>query len=551
LSFEDGESFCSYCGAELLAAPSADGLPGSSPGGGIVADLPEVEIPVPPLPSVDASPLPPLDLPQLSPLNAPLQTPLVSPPLPPLHASPLPGEDVPPLPGVCELRRGAHGGNPFSVEVDTMLPLQAEIGISFRLLFSPSPGTGKFSDVTMSISPVNGNFPIKEKKRQSVAAPYEFVFGGSGLEPGVWVCDVSVSYILDNRRHSYDGTIELFVHGRENWLREAESCIAFLASDQGVRKLSETSSYFRVEVPKIARKLLSNTIDEVKRNPLEKVVELVSRGVRKYQKVAMAPSDGVEMLQKPPAEAVCREIQLDFGHGFGRVQFFTDPILGVGRTHDGVRYTDIIVDPPACADEMQRSQYGKMSRGHCLLQSNGTEVEIVDGRIRSSGFMAESTNGTYLDGEKIGICGRRTLRDGTIGLGTTTRQTALEARIVTPKEESCQRCRLGGESREYCCRAGRACANVVLRRGDGVPVVYVALWSCIDMGVIHKAFSGLEIFYDNHAFAWRKGTRRGWIIPGGKINLSHFRPIAVSKVWDEAGKPHLNSQGITKKGDTE
>jgi len=137
LSFEDGESFCSYCGAELLAAPSADGLPGSSPGGGIVADLPEVEIPVPPLPSVDASPLPPLDLPQLSPLNAPLQTPLVSPPLPPLHASPLPGEDVPPLPGVCELRRGAHGGNPFSVEVDTMLPLQAEIGISFRLLFSP------------------------------------------------------------------------------------------------------------------------------------------------------------------------------------------------------------------------------------------------------------------------------------------------------------------------------------------------------------------------------------------------------------------------------
>lgn len=532
---EEGASFCDECGRELPSAklppdsPVAsifrddstrvhgDGLsiiPGTS-----VSDLSDVNLP--PMPTADIQMPPPPKSPSL---------PNVA-----LNASQLPNE--------------FDGGNPFSIELDTMLSLQEKVGNSLRILFTPSPEAGKFSDVTISISSDAEWFTSRTKQRKILEGPYEFLFLEESLKAATSCpCDISVSYVLAGRRHFYDGSFDVAV------LNEMACRSAARVTLQNIYNIdvdAKEASRVRVEIPDRAKREVEEASKSQGHDPLKVAEELVNLGVRKYRKVSMSRSDDVTVLQKPPQEAICKEMQLDFGYGFGKIQLFTDPILGIGHTYDGNRYTDVIVDPPCDLDDAQRVPYEKMSRGQCLLRSNGSEVEVVDGRYRSSGILAASTNGTYLNGEKIGACGCRVLHDGAIGLGTTSRETTLDVELVTPNEDSCRHCRLGGESREYCCRSGCASTNVVLRRRDGVAIVYVALWSCIDVGIIYKSFSGLEIFYDNHAFAWRRGTKRGWIVPGGRIELSHFRPIIVSTIWDETNKSHSKSQGITKKGDTE
>ena len=535
---EDGASFCGECGRKLPSpSPSEEPLVDSSEVLVARSALPEPEndlrdmtvasvselqdLSVPPLPEADVLAIPSLDVPPLS-KDAPIQ-----------HQSPQRFDD----------------GLPFSIELDTMLSLQEKVGNSLRILFTPSPAAGKFSDVTISISSDAEWFTSRTKQRKVLEGPYEFLFLEESLKAATSCpCDISVSYVLAGRRHFYDGSFDVAV------LNEMACRSAAQVTLQNIYNIdvdAKEASRVRVEIPDRAKREVEEASKSQGHDPLKIAEELVNLGVRKYRKIAMSRSDGIEVLQKPPPEAVCKEIQLDFGYGFGKIQFFTDPIVGVGHSCEGERFTDIVVDPPDGIDDEQKIPYLKMSRGQCILQSNGSEVEIIDGRYRSTGALAESSNGTYLNGERIGACGRRELRAGTIGLGTTNGATTLKVELATPGADDCRRCRLGGESREYCCRCGSASTNVILRRGDGVPVVYVAMWSCIDIGCIYKTFAGLEIFYDNHAFAWRRGTRRGWIVPGGKIDLSHFRSITVSTVWNETSKSHSRNQGVTKKGDTE
>ena len=532
---EAGTSFCSECGREL---PSI-ALPADSPDASIHRD--------------DSTLVHGSDLSVTSDSGVSELPDMGLPPIPSADIPMTPSPKLPPLPNVSlntpQPPDKFDDGNPFSIELDTMLSLQEKVANTLRILFTPLPTVGRFRDVSISVSSDAGWFTSRTKQRKIIEGPYEFLFLEEDLKAATSCpCDISVSYVLAGRRHFYDGSFDIAV------LNEMACRSAAQITLQNIYNVdvdATEASRVRVEIPDSAKQEVEEASKSKEHDPLKVAEGLVNLGVRKYRKISMSRSDDVDVLQKPPQEAICKEIQLDFGYGFGKIQLFTDPIVGIGHTYDGNRYTDVIIDPPCDLDETRRVPYEKMSRGQCLLQSNGSEVEIVDGRYRSSGVLSASTNGTYLNGEKIGTCGRMVLKDGRIGLGTTSRETTLDVELVTPGADSCRHCRLGGESREFCCRSGCASANVVLRRRDGVAIVYVALWSCIDIGTIYKSFSGLEIFYDNHAFAWRRGTKRGWIVPGGKIELSHFRPIVVSTVWNETNKPHSKNQSVTKKGDTE
>ena len=434
---------------------------------------------------------------------------------------------------------------PFTIELDTMLSLQEDVGNSLRILFTPSAGT--FSDVSISLSSDDKSFQTKTRQRKVLSSPYEFVFGVRNLKAGVWVFDVNVSYVLDRREYSYDGTFDVAVLERRNWQSDAKRNLSFVFNP--VIHASEAGRV-RIDGPEHVKSLLAQAEKDAERDPLKTAEELINLGVRKYRKITVQLLDVVEFLPPPPSEAVCKEIQLDLGYGYGQVQFFTDSIIGIGHTFEGVRYTDIVVDPPAGLAGDQRLPYEKMSRGQCILRSCGIDVELVDGRIRKSGELAGSTNGTYLNGERVGSGGCRLPQNGAIGLGTTCRETTLDATLVTPSPEACRRCRRGSESREYCSRDGRACVNAVLRRRDGVDLVYVALWSCIDMGYICRHFAGLEISYDRQAFAWRRGVQRGWLVPGARIEMPRMS-ISISSVRNECCGIQANSQCVTKKGDSE
>ena len=527
---EEGASFCGECGRRLpsVAAPTDSRS----------ESMPQPSSPQPPMPTIVIPKVPSLDLPPLP------VTPLPDVPVPEVVVRP------PPTPaGDCPQQ--GHGDTaPFTLELDSMLPFREIEGNSLRILFTPSSDSDVFDNMSISISEMTGSVPRLERSRPYLAGRYEFKFGFEDLGAGIRVFDISVSYDHDGRRHSYDGSFEIVVRTRGEANAEAAKNIHIAISPE---LHASEAGRIRFELPSGAFDFLKDVGGNVGNDCYKAVEELVNLGARKYRPISLERSDGIALLQKPPPEAICKEIQLDFGPGFGKVQFFARPSVGIGHTYEGERYTDIIVDPPDGLDDDERVPYEKMSRGQCRLVSCGSEVQIFDGRCRSSGLPAPSTNGTYLNGEKFGDCDVRILQEGTIGLGTTSRETSLGVTLVAPSPESCKRCRLGGESREYCCRGGVASTNVVLRRRDGVLLVYVALWSCIDVGIIYKSFSGLEIFYDRDAFAWRRGTQRGWIVPGGRIELSRFSPILVSPVWDEANRSNryaAQSRYITKTGDT-
>ena len=556
---EEGASFCGECGRSL---PS-EALPPDPPAvaGAVDDPAPAVGEDLPPdMPGLDGSKLPDaslpamptVDIPAMPDASMPAMPKADIPPMPKVDMPAMPGVKLPPLPGAAPATQRPQvkfdDGVPFSLELDTMLSLQEKTVNSLRILFTPSPAAGRFSEVSVTISSDADWFTNRTKRRNVLEGQYEFMFLEENLKAATSCpCDVSVSYVLAGRRYFYDGSFDVAV------LNEVACRSAAQITLQNIYNVevdAKEASRVRVEIPDNAKREVEEAHRSRGQDPLKAAEELVNLGVRKFRKISMSRTDGIEVLQRPPQEAVCREIQLNFGYGFGTVQFFTDPAVCIGHSYEGERLTDIVIDPPDGIDAVQRLPYEKMSRGQCILRSEGDEVVLIDGRYRSTGVLKASTNGTYLNGEKTGPDGERLPQRATLGLGTKNQATSLDVALVTPKEEACHRCRLGGESSRRCRRCGHASTNVILHRRDGVPMVYVALWSCIDVGAIYKGLSGLEIFYDQNAFAWRWGAKRGWLIPGQEIELSHFRPIIVSKVWDDAKKRVDQGKCTTKKGDS-
>ena len=55
---------------------------------------------------------------------------------------------------------------------------------------------------------------------------------------------------------------------------------------------------------------------------------------------------------------------------------------------------------------------------------------------------------------------------------------------------------------------------MVLARRDGVAEWFVALWSCFSLEEVDPSFEGVVIFRKEGGFAWRRGRRCGWFVPG-------------------------------------
>jgi hypothetical protein len=54
----------------------------------------------------------------------------------------------------------------------------------------------------------------------------------------------------------------------------------------------------------------------------------------------------------------------------------------------------------------------------------------------------------------------------------------------------------------------------MLSRRDGIPESFVALWSCFSLEDADASFEGVVVFRKDGAFAWRRGRRCGWLVPG-------------------------------------
>ena len=63
----------------------------------------------------------------------------------------------------------------------------------------------------------------------------------------------------------------------------------------------------------------------------------------------------------------------------------------------------------------------------------------------------------------------------------------------------------------------------MLTRRDGFAERYVALWSCFSLEEADPSFEGVVIFRKDGGFAWRRGRRCGWLVPGETIDTDFVR----------------------------
>ena len=75
------------------------------------------------------------------------------------------------------------------------------------------------------------------------------------------------------------------------------------------------------------------------------------------------------------------------------------------------------------------------------------------------------------------------------------------------------------------CGDGRRPALMMTRR-DGVFERFVALWSCFPLEEADPSFEGVVIFRKDGGFAWRRGRRCGWLVPGETLETD-FGQVAV------------------------
>ena len=67
----------------------------------------------------------------------------------------------------------------------------------------------------------------------------------------------------------------------------------------------------------------------------------------------------------------------------------------------------------------------------------------------------------------------------------------------------------------------------MLKRRDGFPEMFVAVWSCFSLENADPSLKGVVIFRKDGGFAWRKGRKCGWIVPGTKQHTD-FGVVTVS-----------------------
>jgi hypothetical protein len=169
----------------------------------------------------------------------------------------------------------------------------------------------------------------------------------------------------------------------------------------------------------------------------------------------------------------------------------------------------------------------RISRAHCHFEHQGDAVAVCDGQRDSFRVVRPSACGTYWNDVRIG--GSVNLSSGdagvlSFGASACAGGVALDVKVGSPSSPSeCGKCPFA--DKHWCAEGTRP--SLMLTRRDGVPERFVAIWSCFRLSEADPSFEGVVIFRKDGAFAWRKGRRCGWIVPGTK-QQTDFGVVTVS-----------------------
>lgn len=381
------------------------------------------------------------------------------------------------------------------LEVDALCVLFEDIPGFVRFRFTPPAEVENFQVVLK-----NGKKEACSRTVPVMRETRELSVNIQGQDAGAFVWYVTAQYESERRRCRLEGEIQIVVVRPREAQKAADSLAVNITNNIQNGNASDV---------RVSQKALDELAGLAKaENPSDELRRIVQQTNRVWLRV-VTDSDAVPALPPVPFAAVADSMRLDLGTR--GVSFFASRTVTFGRARDR---NDIWLRPPKGFDAPPEI-YGRISRKHCFFEHRGDRVAICDGHMDEARVVHPSTCGTFCD--DVRICEPRELSAGesvTLSFGgrTGVGAVSLSARACPP----CRACASCPHADRRWCGDGRR-PSLVMSRRDGVPETFVAMWSCFPLGEVDPSFEGVVVFRKDGAFAWRRGRRCGWLVPGESL----------------------------------
>ena len=328
-------------------------------------------------------------------------------------------------------------------------------------------------------------------------------------EAGAFVWYVTVSYEASGRKHRLEGEVQMLVVRPREAQKAADQLTVTITNNINNGNASDVHVSQRA-VEELAQLAQSE-------NPFEELRRIVLSGKRVWSTVPLEGGGAMPVLPRQPVAAVRESITLDLGRGM--IHFFANRNVRFGRKRET---NDFVLRPPEGASS---DPYCAVGRAQCCFEHNGDNAVIYDGQFDERHIVKPSTFGTFWNDERINS--RQLLVAGDEGVvsfsgAASTGAVALAVKACRPIK-ACATC---PHANRTWCGDGRRPALMLTRR-DGIAERFVALWSCFPLEEADPSFEGVVIFRKEGGFAWRRGRRCGWLVPGETINTD-FGQIKIS-----------------------
>ena len=388
---------------------------------------------------------------------------------------------------------------------------------SFCILFENLPGFLRFrfdSGTTAENILIVLENPLTGVKTQSRKVSYmqgnrEIVVPVPAQMAGAFVLYVTVSCEIAGRKQRFEGEVQMLVVRPREAQKAADQLSVTITNNINNGNASDVHVSQRA-VEELARLAQAE-------NPFEELRRVVLSGKRVWAAVQLDSGGAMPTLPVQPAASVRESITIDLGTI--KLHFFSSRIVRLGRRRET---NDISLRPP---EGVSDEPYRAVSRAQCCFGHCGDKVVVHDGQMDDSRVVRPSSYGTYWnDGRIASDLSISAGESGVLSLAGAagTGAVSLDVKACLPIR-ACATC---PHANRTWCGDGRRPALMLTRR-DGINERYVALWSCFPLEEADPSFEGVVIFRKDGAFAWRRGRRCGWLVPGEALNTD-FGQVNVS-----------------------
>lgn len=407
-----------------------------------------------------------------------------------------------------------------SLEIDRLCLLYENLNGTVRFRVSP-PSGATLQNIELTVT--NGILGNAEKSFYLKASgSVELLVGFRAMKAGSYPWNVSLSYIQNGLRHEFCGQVPLVVEAsnpRQTVVNVINNITATGASDVHANtRLADglQSALDRGEAPtSILRKLAFSN-------------------ARAWYGIELCAMFERGVLPKLPPEAVADRIVLELG--VRRLKLFALPRVVFGR----LKGCDIFLRPvKADCSEMEKLPYRKISGHHCYFESSSDDkgVRLVDGgydeelTFRSSSYGTFWNDGNHLkqiQDSHVFHAGDEGVLSFSLNHPAIHRENCVSLKVKACSPEfACNNCPYS--NRDWC---GDGRPSLALTRCDGKAETFVCMMSCLHLGEIDRAYDKTVIFRKNGAFAWCRGDRCGWLVPGETIT-SEYGSVKVTRCGNE------------------